>query len=176
MKAASALAVLTVVFFTLPVLGQESTREDFDAYCQMMEGRWIGDVIWVADWPGFGKKGDKVTAYLDFKVTDGGNALVGKYYGGQGSGTSLTFFDSGSRQIKETAVSSGGTVWNTVIFKKDGKWMSESTGSNPDGSKIVGNAVVNISDDGNTHRMSGSTTIGGEKADELRDVWRRVGK
>jgi hypothetical protein len=54
--------------------------------------------------------------------------------------------------------------------------MSTSTGSNPDGSKIVGNSVINISDDGNTHRMSGSTTVGGEKVDELRDVWRRLGK
>lgn len=155
---------------------QESTREDFNDYCRMMEGRWIGDVVWVADWPGFGNKGDKVTAYLDWKVTDGGHALVGKYYGGAGSGTILTCFDAGSRQIKETAVSSGGTVWNTIIFRKDGKWMSKSTGSNPDGSEIVGNSVINISDDGKTHRMSGSTTIGGEKVDELRDVWRRLGK
>ena len=67
-------------------------------------------------------------------------------------------------------------AWNTIIYKKDGKWMSTSTGSNPDGSKIVGNAVINISDDGKTHRMAGSTTVGGKKVDDLRDVWRRVGK
>ena len=39
----------------------QSTRADFKEFCKAMEGRWIGEVVWVADWPGFGKKGDKVT-------------------------------------------------------------------------------------------------------------------
>ena len=40
------LAVLTTVLFAVPAFGQESTREEFQEYCRMMEGRWIGDVIW----------------------------------------------------------------------------------------------------------------------------------
>ncbi len=27
----------------------QSTRTDFNEFCQMMEGRWLGDVIWVTD-------------------------------------------------------------------------------------------------------------------------------
>ena len=35
----------------------QSTQADFNEFCQVMQGRWIVDVIWIADWPGFGKKG-----------------------------------------------------------------------------------------------------------------------
>ena len=41
----------------------QTTRADFQKYCKAMEGRWIGEVVWVADWPGFGKKGEKVTGF-----------------------------------------------------------------------------------------------------------------
>ena len=36
--------------------------------------------------------------------------------------------------------------------------------------------TVTISDNGNTHTSSGFSKITGKKADELHDVWRRVGK
>lgn len=32
-----------------------STREAFNDYCDAMVGRWVGEVTWVADWPGAGK-------------------------------------------------------------------------------------------------------------------------
>ena len=176
MRPTSTLIVLIAMLFALPAFGQEASQKEFKKYCQMMEGRWVGDVVWITDWEGFGKKGDKVTAYLDWKVTDGGNALVGRFYGGAGSGTVLTAFDPRAKRIKEVVVSSGGSIWNSIIYKKNGKWMSKSTGSNADGSEIVGKSVINICDDGKTHRMEGTTTIDGKRVDDLQDVWRRVGK
>jgi hypothetical protein len=44
---------------------QTTSRREFKEFCRLMEGRWGGDVIWVANWPGFGKRGDKVTAYAE---------------------------------------------------------------------------------------------------------------
>jgi hypothetical protein len=40
-------------------------RQDFDEFCRAFEGRWVGEVTWVADWEAFGKRGDKVEAYPD---------------------------------------------------------------------------------------------------------------
>ena len=153
----------------------QSTQADFNEFCQVMQGRWIVDVIWIADWPGFGKKGDKVTAYAEWNVQDGGAVLTGRFHCGPGAGTVLVHYDAGVRQIKERVVTSGGTVRDSIVYKRDGKWRLKTTGSNSDGAKIVGNVTITISDEGNTHHRTGSTTIDGKAADPLRDVFHRIG-
>ncbi len=168
--------ILTIVMSTSALLGQTSTRSEFEEYCKAWEGRWIGEVTWITDWPGLGKKGDKVTCYWEGKIVADGNAISGVFYGGNGMETSITYFDPGTKQIKGAGVSSGGTVNNWVIFKKDGKWQWLSTGSLPDGSKSEEKNTITISNGGNTHTWTGTGTIGGEQMDPLRDVWRRVSK
>ena len=153
----------------------QSTQADFKEYCQMMQGRWIGEVIWITDWPGFGKKGDKVTGYEEWTIGEGGQVLQGRFYGGPGSGTALTHYDAGARKIQCRAVSSGGNVWNHVIYKKDGKWHFETTGSTATGKKITGSSIRHISDDGKTHRLTGTLKIDGKELDPLRDVFHRIG-
>ena len=176
MKTASTLAVLIAMFIALPAFGQKSTRADFNEFAKTMQGRWVGDVTWITDWPGWGKKGDKITCYAENKIAEDGNAVILRFYGGSGSGTGITVFDAGSKQIKETFVSSGGTVWTTVFFKKDGKWVNIQSGSNADGSKVEAKNMLSISDNGNKHTWTGTTKIGGKNVDELNDVWRRVSK
>ena len=170
--------ILTIFMSTSAILGQTSTRAEFDEYCKIWEGRWIGDVIWIADWPGVGgKKGDKVTCYWEGRVVADGNAFLGVFYGGNGTHTSTLYFNPGTKQIKGLAVSSGGTVWNWVVFKKDGKWQVLDTDSSlPDGRNIEGKSTLTISNGGNTHTWTGTGTISGEKMDPRRDVWRRVSK
>lgn len=167
-----------VLLFLLASLsfGQTATRAEFQEYCNVIEGRWIGEVTWITDWPGYGKKGDKVTAYAENQIVADGNAISGPFYAGNGKGTRLIVFDTGAKQIKCIAVSSGGTVHNQVFYKQAGKWQILSTGSLPDGSTIEGKYTITISDNGKTHTYTGSTTIGGEKVDERHDVWRRVSK
>jgi hypothetical protein len=165
---------LLAAAFTAQGLAQQSTRKDFDEYCQVVEGRWVGEVTLVADWPGIGEKGEVLTAYSENEIKVDGNALTGMFYGGNGAGKGITVFDAGSGQIKGLAVSSGGSAWNVVTFKKNGKWVQTSTGSNPDGTKIEGVSTLTISDDGNTHTWIGTTTIDGKEVDKQRDVWRRV--
>ena len=153
----------------------QSTRADFKEFCKAMEGRWIGEVIFVTDWPGFSKKGDKVTGYTDFRISHNGNVLEGRFNAGPGSGAGLFHYDAGKKQIQGRWVSSGGTVWNQVIYKKDGQWHEHETGSIADGRPIEMSSIRYISDGGKTHRRSGSVKIGGKDQDPLRDVWRRIG-
>ena len=153
----------------------QSSREDFEEFCRVMEGRWIGDVIWITDWPGFGKKGDKVIAYQEWRVVEGGKGLLGRFYGGPGSGSTLVRYDVRTRQIRDRSVSSGGSVWNHLIYKKDGKWHYKTSGSTGEGKKITGSSIRHISDDGKTHRWLGTWEIDGNKLDPLRHVFRRIG-
>ena len=153
----------------------QSTRADFNEFCQIMEGRWLGDVIWVTDWEGFGKKGDKVSAYQEWKIGEDGHVLLGRFYGGPGSGTILVQYDAGARQIQSRAIFSGGNVFNEVIYKQDGNWHYEIAGSMVDGKKITGSTIRHLSDGGKTHRWTGTIMIDGKPLDPLRDVWRRIG-
>ena len=151
-----------------------SSQKDFKEFCETVEGRWIGEVIWITDWPGFGNKGDMVTAYSEFTVGEGGNVMTGRFYAGPGSGTVLAHYDARTRQIWERAVSSGGNVWNHLIYKHDGAWHVQTTGSTADGKKISGTSIRSFSDKGKTQRWSGTWSIDGKKLDPLRDVFRRL--
>jgi hypothetical protein len=66
--------------------------------------------------------------------------------------------------------------WNRIVYRKGDKWICIIDGSMPDGKKIAGELVDTISDEGDTHTWTGPVTVGGEKADPVHDVWRRVGK
>ena len=157
-------------------VAQQASEEDFQAYRSAMEGRWIGDVTWIADWPGFGKKGDKVTAYAEIRAVADGRVLVGQFYGGDGTAQWITVYDAGARQILEVGANSGGATQTCVMFRQEGQWGARCSGSLGDGTKTEGEYTVHFSDDGNTHMWRGSTTVGGEAADPLQDVWKRAGK
>ena len=162
--------------FASEVIAQESSREQFQEFCKAIQGRWVGDVTWVADWPGLGKRGDKVTAYFEGRLAEDGNAMVGKFYGGNGSGTWIIVFDAGAKQIKGLFVTSGGAVNHTILYKKDGKWVEKGAGSLPDGAKTEFVSTLTITNNGDTHTWTGSGSVGGKKHDDQHDVWRRVSK
>ena len=166
---------ILVTALTFPALGQQSTQADFEEFLQIMEGRYICDVIWIADWPGVGgKKGEKVTGYSDLQVVADGNVLQGTFYGGSGTTTWITVYDAAARQIRFLTGTSGGTMWSGTYHKEGGKWVEAGIGSNPDGSKIEFSNTLTLSDGGRTHNWSGSTTIAGKPVDKLQDVCRRV--
>ncbi len=169
--------VLFLAMSMLPAMGQQATRADFDEYNKANVGRWVGRVTFVADWPGVGKKGEKVTAYWEDKLSEDGNALITKGFSGTGSGSSIVVYDAAAKQIKELAVDSGGTVSINIYWKVSAtKWAQSTTGSLADGSKLEGKYEANITDNGDTWSWSGTTIIGGKKQDDLHDVWRRVSK
>ena len=153
----------------------QSSLDDFKEFSQVMQGRWIADIVWITDWPGFGEKGDTVTGYADYQIAQNGRVLTGREYLGPGSVTSLAYYDEGKRQIFQHVVSSGGNVWNNIIYKENGEWNYNVMGSTGDGEEITGSAIRYISDQGQTHRWIGEWFIDGEKLDPLRDTYRRIG-
>ena len=96
------LMFIFAAFFINSLSAQESTREEFVEFCKAIQGRWIGDVTWLTDWPGLGKKGDRVTAYWEGVIIEDGNALHGRFYAGSGSSSHLVIFDAGAKQIQGT--------------------------------------------------------------------------
>ena len=153
----------------------QSSLEDFNEFSQVMQGRWISEIIWITDWPGFGKKGDSVTGYEEYQIGQGGKVINGRGYAGPGSMTSLIYYDVGKKQILDHQVSSGGNVWVMVIYKENGEWNYKITGSTGDGKEITGSAIRYISDQGQAQRYTGEMFIDGEDLDPLRDSFRRIG-
>ena len=174
MKLVVSLALLLLA--ALPASAQQTTREEFKEYCQAMVGRWVGEVTWVADWPGVGKRGDKVTGYSDATLSLDGHALIGRFYGGAASSAWITYYDAGAKQIRTSGMDSGGSAWVAIAYKKDGKWVSAESGSLPDGTKYEGKYTCTTSENGNKNTWTGPTTMAGKKTDEMNDVWRRVSK
>ena len=129
MRAAAPATALLVALLAVPALAQKSTRQDFRDFCHAWEGRWVGSVTWVADIPGFGKRGEKVTAYADCRVAHDGNAMITKLYGGDGSATWIVVYDAGDKQIKGLWVTSGGVVSHSILYKKGEKWIEDGRGS-----------------------------------------------
>jgi hypothetical protein len=166
------LALLTV----LPTFAQQSTREDFKEYCQIVSGRWVGENPLEADWPGIGKRGEKITIYSENKLAEDGHVLVGRFFQGTGSGTEVLVYDAAAKQIRASGGDSGGTTWLFVLYKKDGKWTSQGANTLADGTKYEGLYTLNVSDNGSTHRWTGSTKVPGRAPDAVNNVYRRVSK
>ena len=152
-----------------------SSYADFEAFSQAMQGRWLAKIIWINDWPGFGKKGDEVTGYAEYQPGEGGRIINGRTYVGPGALTHLIYFDEGSKLIRETMVSSGGNVWNNTIYLKDGDWAYKVSGSTGEGKAITGVATREFSDDGQANKWLGQWEVDGEPLDPLRDSFQRLG-
>ena len=174
MRSVSTLAVLIAVLLAGPAIGQETTREDFKKRCSLMEGRWIGDVTWNIDWPEFGKKGDKVTAYFEGRVTEDANAVVTKFFGGSGSETGLVYYDAAAKRIQATHVSSGGTVFQTTIWPDGDKWREAVDVTLADGTKGKFDRTFVYADSGRTLTIHINGKLGDEVITDQKDVARRV--
>ena len=95
------LITVTLVFALLGTTshGQTVSEKDYEEFRKMLTGRWVGEVKWVADWPGLGKKGETAICYLDVDQIEDGNAMVAKFYGGAGSGTVLWVYEAGASLV-----------------------------------------------------------------------------
>ena len=153
----------------------QSSPEDFREFSEAMQGRWMSEIIWITDWPGFGRKGDTATGYAERQIGLDGKVVHGTEYLGPGSGRSLIYYNEYTKQITEHIVTSGGNVWIHYIYKNNGEWNYKITGSTGDGKEITGSAIRYISDQGQTHRWVGEMFIDGEDLDPLRDTFRRIG-
>ena len=152
------------------------TKEEFQEFCKTFPGRWVGKVTWVYDWPGLGKKGESVTAYVEATKIEGGHAILLRFFGGDGSSTSLIGYDAKSKQIKARMFGSDGATRQSVFFKQGKKWVQKGIGSLHDGRADSHTSIFAFSDDGKSLTITGTGEVDGEKTDDQHDVWRRVSK
>jgi hypothetical protein len=140
----------------------------------LIVGRWIGDVTLIRDWPGIGKRGEKVVAYWTVSWAADGRALRCEWQGGQGGGTSLIAWDAATKRIVELTARTDGVTGQAVITKQGKKWVSKATGSLANGTKASHEVTIEFEDGGSEMRVHGDVIVGGEKADPLDDVYRRL--
>ncbi len=105
-------------------VAQQSTFADFEAYRDAMVGRWVGEVTWITDWPGQGKKGEKTIGHVENRSEADGRVLSLSFYGGSGTSRSIVVFDAATGRIVETGSDSGGTTWVCSISRQAGEWNS----------------------------------------------------
>ena len=153
----------------------ESSLEEFHEFSQAIQGRWRSEIIWINDWPGYGKRGDTETGFAEFQISHNGRVVTGREYTGPGSDKSLLYYDVRKKQIIQQVVSSGGNLFTHLIYKNDGEWNYKIMGSTGEGKEITGSAIRYISDEGQTHKWIGEMFIDGEMLDPLRDTYRRIG-
>ena len=155
---------------------KSQTRADFQKYCSVLEGRWIGNVTWVTDWPGFGKKGDKITAYFEARRSEDGNAVITRFLAGPGSETGLVFYDPADKKIRSVTVSSGGTVFRATLTPVGDNWRHHIDVTLPDGTKGQVKTVITITDGGKTGTWELNGKVGDDVIKDQKDIWRRVSK
>ena len=159
------------------VLGQAEPPDNLlKEYGEQFVGRWIGEVTLIADFPGIGKKGEKIVNHLAIRWIADKRGLEDESFGGKGTSKSLYFLDPASKRIKLFSIDSGGTTGEYEIWKEGGKWMWKGCGYLADGTKQEGKGVLVIEDGGNTYILEGTGTMGGTKTLPLRDVYRRASK
>jgi hypothetical protein len=152
----------------------QATRADFQKYCSINEGRWIGNVTWVTDWPGFGKKGDKITGYFEARRSEDGNTLITRFLAGAGSETGLAFFDPAAKQIRWVTVSSGGTVFRSTYTPIGDNWRQDSDVTLPDGTKGKIRCDLVYTNGGKNLTIHINGKLGDEVIKDQKDIWRRV--
>jgi hypothetical protein len=165
--------LVLAVSFASATEKQESTQEDFTAYCQVLKGRFIAEITWATDWGAFAKKGDKMTAYWEAKLAEDNHLLIGRFLAGKGSDTAFTLYHPSSKQIKTVWVDTNGGVGESVTSRKGCKWVQLWNFTKPDGAKVTMTNTLTVSNNGNTHTWHRIGEDGNESF-ESTEVWQRV--
>ncbi|MHB0959072.1 MAG: hypothetical protein ACYC0X_27345 [Pirellulaceae bacterium] len=171
------LSFAGVVLAASVVMGQAEPQDTpLKEYGELIVGRWIGEVMLVADWPGIGKKGEKVASHLTVRWIADKKGLEDESFGGQGTGKSIYFYDPTTKKIRNVGVDSGGTSGETEIWKEGDKWVFKTSGALADGTKAEGTGVLTVKDGGNTLIFDGEWKLGGTNTLPQHDVFRRASK
>ncbi len=169
------LSLVGAVLVASATLGQaETPATALQELGNQLVGRWIADITLVADWPGIGKKGDKVIGHMSVRWIADKRGLEDEGFAGQGTGKTLYFWDAASAKIKTFAVDSGGTTMEAELWKEDSTWKFRGTGSLADGTKTEVKGTLVVKDSGNTLVYEGTGTVGGKATLPLHDVYRRA--
>ena len=85
-----------------------------------------GNITFAADYPGIGKKGEKVAAYSDCRWIADGKILECDSFGGQGTSKGLYWWDASAKVVKSLWIDSGGN-WDMGTAKKQSSKITFDT-------------------------------------------------
>lgn len=173
----STALVMTVSLVLGQAANSDKGSQTLQEFGDAVVGRWVGDIVLVADMPGMGKQGDTIAGYASIQWILDKKAIQWDWNIGSLTGRSITVWDAGAQQIKEQGCDSSGMIVEKTVSKVGDFWVWEYVWTAPDGTKSKTTNTLMIEDDGRTHVHVGKNrTRGNEKLPDYRDVWRRVNK
>jgi hypothetical protein len=152
-------------------------NEILKEFAASVVGSWETETLLIEDWPGIGKKGDRVAATITIKPIVGAQALEGEFRVANASGKWFTVWDPAVKALREFSVDTYGIVGENVIKKEGGKWVGKGKSIAPDGVKRSGTNTMTVVDGGNGLVQEGSDQVrDGQALPNYRDVWKRTKK
>ncbi len=178
MKGMAFVACVILLFFAVPVSTQtppQKAGSPLNELGDLLVGRWMGEVTLAYDYPGIGKKGEKLSEYdINTWATDK-TALELEWFAGKTTGKGLIAWDAASKEIKGFSVDSSGRFGQFTFTKQGGKWVYSGTGSYIDGRRYETKGGLTVIDNGNGYIEEGTVIVGNEKND-YRDTYKRISK
>lgn len=172
------IPVCLLLLFTASAAAQtpgQQSRAPIKEFGDLIVGRWISDVTWAVDYPGLGKKGEKVTGFDAWRWVVDGAALECDWLLGATSGRTIMWWDASTKQVRTLDVDSGGNWSGGTVVKQDAKWVWVRKGSFADGRNVEYRSETTFQDNGRTRVDAGATILGGVR-NEYRDIFKRVTK
>ena len=138
-------------------------------------GRWTGEGIYAADYPGVGKKGEKFTSTVTCRWVAGQAAVQCEGVENKTTWTTFYWYDALSKQVKYVDANSGGNYAEGTMTKQGAKLVWASAGILADGRQVAYKGETTFQDNGNTRIETGATILNGVR-NEFRDTYKRVPK
>lgn len=170
------LMLASTVLAASLALGEVEQEENLlHEFGNLISGRWIGKVSVEADWPGVGKKGDKVMRTNIVRWIVDGNGLEIEWYMGEAMGKGIFYYEPTKDQIGSVGIETNGGISKTTIKKNDGKWIWTARGSYEDGKKYEVKGTTTFAEDGSTYTDE-YDLVQGEETGKCCNVYERLSK
>ena len=133
----------------------------------LIVGRWMFEQILDVDYPGLGKKGDKLSGQSICRYAADGAAIDCDDFGGPTSAKRLWVWDRVNKRLQMLAIDSGGNWDQDYIVKQGSKLVGKSSGYLGDGKRVDSQWEVVSENGGRTQRSNGTNIVNG-----VRSPWR----
>jgi hypothetical protein len=173
-----AMPILVLVLFAagMPALfAQQQAGTPLKEIGDLLVGRWMFEITWAVDYPGLGKKGEKVIGYEVCRWIADRAALECEFMGGKANGKSTYWWDATSKQVRVLDVDSGGNWAEGTVSKQGPKLACVLSGGIIDGNRVEYKWEISFQDSGNTRISEGATILNGVR-NPFKDTHKRVAK
>ncbi|MDG2384753.1 MAG: hypothetical protein P8N76_24000 [Pirellulaceae bacterium] len=174
MKNLFAIGFMLVVVCSCPAVGEETTRADYERFCQGHVGRWAGEISSVINQSIIGAPGETYAGYWEGSMTEDGNAFAMRFMGPKTSNRGLCYFDPAGKKICITSVNSEGVINQHQVRRHGDHWMRLTQFTAADGTRGEMESVITM--DGNTITVVINGELGDRVIENQKNIWHRVSK